>query len=503
MTATQNHVDPHLHLFLDDAEIHQIYGLRRVVNRPARRSDPVLAPTMPWEQGCRTQAWGSVVAEPDGLLRMWYMVFNARKDPGTEANGGFAYAESRDGIHWEKPALGLVEWRGSKENNYFLTFGQGIPVADEAGRPAGLVTGMDGLTVVRDDQEPDPDRRYKLIGNMQNYLMWARYHGPLDTPDEEIVAARAVWGQYMLTSPDGLHWSREPQLIRRVQGGDYMMVVRDYRHRRWWMNERCRMERLPGFGGARTAGLATSDDLVHWSEHNEMTFVLNTEEGYGTLRQHHGMTPFAYGDLDLGFLELWSVAGQGNWVELTCHRDGQPWQRVLPTERFLDIGPERAFDRVLAYPTHNPPVRLGDRLLIFYSGLGRDPVTNRLGHGAIGLATLGRDRFVSLSRFRHDEPGGIVTRPMAVTGPLLQVNVESFGGGVVRAAVKRPDWSAIPGYTLDDCVPISGDEVRYPVRWRTKADLAELLGQAVVLHFSVNEASLYGYRFGHDAADAA
>jgi len=71
MTATQNHVDPHLHLFLDDAEIHQLYGLRRVVNRPARRSDPVLAPTMPWEQGCRTQAWGSVVAEPDGLLRMW------------------------------------------------------------------------------------------------------------------------------------------------------------------------------------------------------------------------------------------------------------------------------------------------------------------------------------------------------------------------------------------------------------------------------------------------
>jgi hypothetical protein len=40
--------------------------------------------------------------------------------------------------------------------------------------------------------------------------------------------------------------------------------------------------------------------------------------------------------------------------------------------------------------------------------------------------------------------------------------------------------------------------VRYPVRWRTKVDLAELQGQSVVLHFTVNEASLYGYRFASD-----
>lgn len=26
-----------------------------------------------------------------------------------------AYARSKDGIHWEKPSLGLVDWRGSKK----------------------------------------------------------------------------------------------------------------------------------------------------------------------------------------------------------------------------------------------------------------------------------------------------------------------------------------------------------------------------------------------------
>ena len=27
------------------------------------------------------------------------------------------YAESKDGIHWEKPDLGIVEWQGSRRNN--------------------------------------------------------------------------------------------------------------------------------------------------------------------------------------------------------------------------------------------------------------------------------------------------------------------------------------------------------------------------------------------------
>jgi hypothetical protein len=27
------------------------------------------------------------------------------------------YAVSEDGLHWEKPNLGLVEYNGSKENN--------------------------------------------------------------------------------------------------------------------------------------------------------------------------------------------------------------------------------------------------------------------------------------------------------------------------------------------------------------------------------------------------
>ena len=33
--------------------------------------------------------------------------------------GGYCYAESWDGIHWEKPPLDLFSFRGSQRNNQF------------------------------------------------------------------------------------------------------------------------------------------------------------------------------------------------------------------------------------------------------------------------------------------------------------------------------------------------------------------------------------------------
>ena len=52
------------------------------------------------------------------------------------------YATSRDGIHWERPNLGLVEYQDSSDNNIVLldaSFGN----------------------VIKDTRDPDPDRLYK------------------------------------------------------------------------------------------------------------------------------------------------------------------------------------------------------------------------------------------------------------------------------------------------------------------------------------------------------
>ncbi len=499
--------DPNLHLFVDDAEIHNFHGLLRKVNRPRKHPEPVIVADRPWEVGNRVQAWGSVVKDPDGLLRIWYFALNADREPGTEQDGGYCYAESRDGIHWEKPALGVVDWRGSTDNNLFFTFsrdgrnlieeelarrGTGLPAMDAEGNQIGVVNNMDGLTVFRDETDPDLQRRYKLIANMQDHRMWAPHYRDRypNVTDEDVANAHRVFGQYMVTSPDGIHWTREPRMLVKAEAGDYMMVMRDDRNNRFWLNERSR-----GCRG-RNAGFRYSEDLMKWTDPVEAVFFNGPDGDYGRLWEWHGgITPFNYGTMDLGLLEHWCNSDFGDGCELVSHRDGQPWQRVSPGTLFLDTGGEGSFDRVLAYPTHNPPIQMGDKLFIFYSGAPARPAPEAALPFSIGLITIGLDRFAGLVHTRG-EAGYVLTKPLRVPSSVLEVNAETTLGKGVKVAVCTPDLSEIPGYGLELCEPLPMDAIRVPVRWKQRKDIAELVGREVVLRFSVQGACLYGYRFG-------
>lgn len=504
---SQSHADPALYLLVDDGEVERAEGLARFVNRPRKQPEPVVTADRPWE-GERAQAWGSVIQEPDGRLRLWYFAFNTERRPSELDRGGYAYAESRDGLRWRKPALGLVEFRGSRRNNLFYTFapdgrnlvdeelarrGLGLPALDESGRPIGVLNNADGLTVVRDDDDPDPARRYKLIANMQDHRMWAPYY-PDRYPDvtpEQLRQARAVFGQYLDTSPDGLHWTRRP---RRLLGsvGDYMMVTRDHRGRQWWLNERA-----AGRGG-RNAALRTSRNLERWSD-PVIVFDNGADSEYGKLFEWHGgITPFNYGRVNLGLLEKWSSAGMGCTCELVCQREGGPWQRVAPGTPFLDVGPEGAFDRVLAYPTHNAPARIDDRLLLFYTGGGAKTDPKKGIPMSIGLATLGRDRFAGLGSWRGRTPGRLLTKPLEVGGDraaALEVNVELLEQLPLRVAVTGLDGKPLPGYEADASVvePLPG-RVYSRVRWGERAGLAPLRGRPARLEFEIRGAVLYGFR---------
>jgi len=501
--------DPDLHLLVDDHEIQEYINLKRIINKPRKLPEPLIVSDRPWE-GYRTQAWGSVIQEPDGLIRCWYFSTPARK-PGEDDVGGYCYAESRDGIHFEKPNLGVAEFRGSKDNNIWYPMSpdgknvieqalararKGLTALDEQGEPIGVVNNMDGLTVVRDDDDPDPQRRYKLIANMQDHCMWA-YADPKAYPDitkeQEAHARDVVFGQYLDTSPDGIHWTRKPRRMVSARYGDYMMVTRDERNRRWWLNERARS--LVG----RTAAIRTSSDFVNWSP-PESIFVNTPEMGFGLQYQWHGgITPFNYGNQNLGMLEKWSYAGFGDNCELVSQREGQRWERVAPGEPFLDIGDEGAFDRFIIFPTHNAPIRIGDELFIYYSGAGAMTAGSSPDSPgepmAIGVACIGLDRFAGLAHSRYT-PGELLTRQMVIEKPNLSLNVEALKKGEVRLAVLNLDGSFVPGYEFDDSeIDIHRDPYRSAAKWKTKPDLSELIGREVWLHFQIVGSVLYSYRF--------
>ena len=96
--------EPHWELFLDDYIIERSTGFRRELRHPKPRG-VVLPADQPWEsQGL---SFNYVGRRKDGKLECYYRTHGANVPNDTTG-----YAVSDDGIHWQRPDLGLVEFLG-------------------------------------------------------------------------------------------------------------------------------------------------------------------------------------------------------------------------------------------------------------------------------------------------------------------------------------------------------------------------------------------------------
>jgi hypothetical protein len=115
-------------------------------------------------------------------------------------------------------------------------------------------------------------------------------------------------------------------------------------------------------------------------------------------------------------------------------------------------------------------------------GTPRDPATLseddkadiKDGWGAICMATLRRDGFVSL----HAEGEGVLTTPpLLPQGRKLVINADASGGSVT-VEVLTADGQPVPGYTAGECVSMDADGVRIPVSWKSLNVLPRLVKTA-------------------------
>jgi hypothetical protein len=117
---------------VDNYVIEHMDDLTRTVHSPARHeANPVLRADRSWEGEIE---WASVIRDDqEGLFKAWYLTF-----------AGLAYVTSKDGIHWNKLSLGIVEWSERKDTN--------------------LVRGrMVSPTTLKDPYETNPARKYKMF----------------------------------------------------------------------------------------------------------------------------------------------------------------------------------------------------------------------------------------------------------------------------------------------------------------------------------------------------
>jgi hypothetical protein len=402
-----------------------------------------------------------------------------------------SYACSDDGFAWHKPELGRIEWQGSTRNNIVLD-GSGA-----ARQFDGALTNMDTISVIRDEEEPDGQKRYKLICHWETVHFWDNIVSKLERPDEYMAKLSAARAKYMATSPDGIRWDSDLIRIKECAGGgDYAGVTRDERNQRYWFNDRAPVG-LPGMGwGYRSAGLCSSPDLEHWPETVEMVFAPGEHEGYGQRYQHHGMVPFNYGDQDLCMLE-YSIGGAPVAAILGSHRDGERWRRANGHEPILEVGLPGAWDDTLVAATRNAPFRMDDRLLFFYNGRHTDKATGRR-TSHISAATMRLDGFAALTVDplavrQYGAPAMLMMHLIEVREDTLQINISGHGG-TAKVALLGPDTKPIPGYELEACQPIDENDVRAEVRWKSAGSLAPLKGRQVHVLVQMNAGSLYAMR---------
>ena len=112
------------HLFLDEFLLDRVENAELVVN-PPQRKELVLIADKPWERNGIT-SYGNVFGDDKyHEYRMYYVPIDLKSNPPFY----LCLATSKDGIHWEKPSLGAVEWRGSKKNNIVIS-GCYVPLKD-------------------------------------------------------------------------------------------------------------------------------------------------------------------------------------------------------------------------------------------------------------------------------------------------------------------------------------------------------------------------------------
>ena len=153
----------------------------------------------------------------------------------------------------------------------------------------------------------------------------------------------------------------------------------------------------------------------------------------------------------------------------------------------------------MIYPT--TVIEHGDQLRI-YSGGSRDlhhqyAKTQFERKGAhpptsVLLHTLRKDGFMYLAS--KGNWASLTTKPLAVFAPDLRVNVLAPHGEVdfqVTDLLSKP----LKGFTFDDCVPMREiDAIDAPVRFRDKADLAELQGKPIRLEMRFRHARIHAVR---------
>ena len=496
-----------LELLLDDHLIETMDSVRFVLHKPTP-NDIAIEHDMPWEGNI---SYYHTVFKDGDTYKMYY---RGADTPGDNEDNiyGFAhpvvcYAESNDGIHWEKPNLGIVEFNGSKDNNIIVDWLRGHTIA------------------AFKDPNPNcnPDESYKAI--VKRYVE-GKYAG----------------GLYPLKSHDGINWSMMTETPVITKG------TLDSQNLAFWDSEKkCyvayhrEMRKEPTSGSASNQGMinniskdkkiltpeeaeddrteildpdswtgfrdimiSTSDDFINWTDSELLSYPGSPSEHLYTnqITQYH-RAPHIYFGLPKRYVPEHNAPSNltepdtgSSDILFMSSRDGKDFKRW--GEALIRPGPqkERWVNRnnlaawgilETASRIPNTPNELSIYSIEGYKG------TN----GArMRRYTQRLDGFVSAQATLN---GGVLTsKTISFEGKCLKINYSTSAAGSILTEIQDRNGRAIEGFELTNSVELFGDSVSQKVTWAGNPNLSKIEGKPIKLKFAMKDADLFSFKFHKD-----
>jgi len=408
--------------------------------------NPLVVKEHEWE-GTGPLMGGSVLYDPeDSIYRMWYGIWDSHKYYNKlPFSYNMCYAESKDGIQWEKPALNVFKHEADPLNNF-------------------IDCGRDKTQSVDVCLNPRPDLY----------------------PGKFLAIHNQSGGVYVTYSDDGKSFTFLQDIAAIPYHSDtHNNFVYDEVRDNWLLF--CRPRAYAG-DHKRRVSMQQSKDLKKWTHDRTILIPAETE-----LPEFYGMSVFRRGDLFFGVLKVYDRSTGFMHSEATWSDDGEHWNQVTTHQPLLERGPKGAWDHGMVQISESPVV-VGDQMRFYYGGRALDHhVKNN--PASIGLATAERDRFIGL-RASNEKAGYVLTRPLLYPKKAnLVINaVVPEKGSMIRAELRGDNNKIIEGFSLEDCDPVEESGFAQSVTWQGKT-INTAPEAEVRIRFELTNAQIFAFDF--------
>ena len=449
----------------------------------------------------------------EGKWRMYHRCGGLLPNGEIDPTCRIGYRESEDGIHWVKPELGIIEYNGSKKNNFILD--------TEFAKQYG-VTHLCGSTHVFYDNNPAclPDEKYKMVICTEG--------------DDKLISMVSSDGihfkNYGLVSDDGAFdslnlafWSEEhgkyfcyfrgehvPDETVKFEEFSYLQAIAN----RLWdpVNLRYRDPEPDDVPFMRDVRVTTSEDFKTWTapmliglKDDRVQLYTNNVIPYPRAPHIFVGFPVRYNERKAwtpNYDELCGLedrirrrdqctAREGLVVTdclFMCSRDGYNFNRY--DEAFLRPPVEHEYSWVYGdcYMAQGlvetaSDIPGADTEYSFYVSENWRAAN---GYNKFARYTIRKDGFVSL--YAPFEEKMAYTKEFLYTGTALYANIETSGRGHVYFTLIS-DGVEYPSYE------IFGNSTDKRIRFLDDGAVARLSGKPVVLKMSILDGDVYSFKF--------